>query len=42
MGFEDIAGAEILEELKMIDATTLTPIEALNVLFELTKKAKEF
>lgn len=42
IGFEDMAGAEILEELKMIDATTLTPIEALNKLFELTKKAKEF
>ena len=42
MGFADMAGSEILEELKLIDATTLTPIEALNKLFELTKKAKEF
>ena len=33
---------EILEELKMIDATTYTPIEALNKLYELSKKAKEF
>ncbi len=40
MGFDDMAGAEILEELRLIDATTLTPIEALNKLFELTKKAK--
>lgn len=42
MGFFDIAAAEILEELKMIDATTYTPIEAMNKLYELTKKAKEF
>ncbi len=42
MGLFDIAASEILEELKMIDATTFTPIEALNKLYELTKKAKEF
>ena len=42
MGFLDIAANEILEELRMIDATTFTPIEAMNKLYELTKKAKEF
>ena len=42
MGFLDLAANEILEELRMIDATTFTPIEAMNKLYELTKKAKEF
>jgi len=42
LGFTDMAANEILEELKMIDATTYTPIEALNKLYELSKKAKEF
>ena len=42
MGFTDMAAAEILEELKNIDATTYTPIEALNKLYELSKRAKEF
>jgi len=35
-GFE-----EIIEELKKIDVTTFTPIEALNKLYELTNKVKE-
>ena len=42
MGFLDLAANEILEELRIIDATTFTPIEAMNKLYELTKKAKEF
>ena len=42
IGFTDMAANEILEELKTIDATTYTPIEALNKLYELTKRAKEF
>lgn len=42
IGFTDMAANEILEELKTIDATTYTPIEALNKLYELSKKAKEF
>lgn len=42
LGFTDMAANEILEELKTIDATTYTPIEALNKLYELSKKAKEF
>lgn len=41
-GFEDMAAAEILEELKILDATTYTPIEALNKLYELSKRAKEY
>ena len=32
---------EITEELKTLDVTTYTPIEALNKLYELTNKAKE-
>ena len=32
---------EIFEELKDMDVTTYTPIEALNKLYELAKKAKE-
>ena len=42
IGFCDIAANEIVEELKLIDATTYTPIEALNKLYELTEKAKQF
>ena len=42
MGFVDMAAGEILEELKTIDATTYTPIEAMNKLYELSQKAKEF
>ncbi len=41
LGFGDMAAMDILEELKNIDATTYTPIEALNKLYELSKKAKE-
>lgn len=32
---------EIVKELKMIDVTTYTPIEAMNKLFELSNKAKD-
>ncbi len=32
---------EVIRELKMLDVTTYTPIEALNKLYELTNKAKE-
>ena len=34
--------SEIAEELKNIDVNTLTPIECMSVLSELSKKAKEF
>ena len=40
IGFADNTAAEIAEELKTMDITTLTPIEAMNKLFELSKKAQ--
>ena len=40
IGFEDNAAAEIYRELADMDVTTFTPIEALNKLYELSKKAK--
>ncbi len=41
MGFAAMGQNEILEELRTIDAETLSPIEALNALYKLTKKARE-
>ncbi|MBE7062720.1 MAG: DNA mismatch repair protein MutS [Ruminococcaceae bacterium] len=41
IGFAALAGSELLDELRAIDAETLSPIEALNTLYKLTKKAKE-
>lgn len=38
--FEDFSAKEICEELKKIDASTLTPIEAISKLYELSNKAK--
>ncbi len=40
IGFADNAAAEIYRELADMDVTTFTPIEALNKLYELSKKAK--
>ena len=40
IGFEDSIATEIAEELKKLDVTTLTPIEAMNVLYKLANKAK--
>lgn len=40
IGFEDNIAAEIFEELKNMDVTTYTSIEALNKLYELSEKAK--
>ncbi|MCD8049802.1 MAG: DNA mismatch repair protein MutS [Clostridia bacterium] len=40
IGFETMKAAAILEELKELDATTLTPIEAMNKLYELCNKAR--
>jgi len=37
---QQLSTLQIAEELKRIDVTTYTPIEALNVLFELSKRAK--
>lgn len=41
IGFGDNIAAAIKEELKNLDVTTFTPIEAMNKLFELSNKAKE-
>ena len=41
MGFADTAAAEIANILKETDVTTFTPIEALNMLYKLSEKAKE-
>ena len=40
ISFEDSTATEILEELKLLDVTTLTPIEALNKLYQLANRAK--
>ncbi len=37
----DVGGSEIARELKDLDLNTLTPIEAMNVLYRLQKKVKE-
>ena len=36
----DVGGSEIARELLALDLNTLTPIEALNTLYQLQKKAK--
>ena len=36
----DVGGSEIARELAALDLNTLTPIEALNTLYQLQKKAK--
>ncbi|MDD6309088.1 MAG: DNA mismatch repair protein MutS, partial [Clostridia bacterium] len=41
IGLETLAGNEITEELRRLDVNTLSPIEALGILFTLTQKAKE-
>lgn len=41
IGFENLTEGEIAEELRTMDVTTFTPIEAMNKLFELSNKAKE-
>ena len=40
IGFDDGIATEIRDELNLLDVTTLTPIEAMNKLYELAKKAK--
>lgn len=40
IGFSQNKDQEILEEIKKVDINTLTPIEALNVLYEIHKKLK--
>lgn len=41
IGFADTAALEIAEELKSMDVTTFTPIEAMNALYQLSEKAKK-
>lgn len=41
LDFGDNAANEIADELKKMDVTTLTPIEAMNTLYRLASKAKE-
>ena len=40
IGLMSFSGSEIVDELKKIDVTTLTPIEALNKLYEMKLKAE--
>ncbi|MBR4720811.1 MAG: DNA mismatch repair protein MutS [Clostridia bacterium] len=41
IGIEEQSALDIFEELKAMDVTTYTPIEALNKLYEMAKRAKE-
>ena len=41
MSFASNAGSEIVDELKTLDINTLTPIEAMSVLYKFVQKAKE-
>lgn len=41
IGYADIVNTRILDKLKGLDVTTLTPIEAMNKLYELVKIANE-
>jgi len=40
LGIGDLRGEEIIKRLEAIDIPTLTPIEAMNILYELQNKAK--
>ncbi len=41
VSFGDNSSAEIIDKLKVLDVNTLTPIEAMSILYELTKSAKD-
>lgn len=41
IGFTNVLDDSIVKTLKGIDVTTLTPVEALNILYELSNKVKE-
>jgi len=41
MSLTDFSNAEIIDKLKSIDVSTITPIEAMSVLYELSNKAKQ-
>ena len=40
LSFQPLENDEIIEELKKTDVTVLTPLEAMNVLYKLSEKAK--
>ena len=40
LSLTDVGGSQIAEELRTMDLNTITPIEAMNLLFELQKKAR--
>ena len=40
LSLTDVGGSQIAEELRALDLNTITPIEAMNLLFELQKKAR--
>jgi len=40
LSFGDFTAQEICDELKMLDVSTLTPIEAISKLYELSNRAK--
>lgn len=42
ISLETVGAEEILKELQAIDVNTLTPIESMQILFEICKKAKSF
>ena len=39
ISLEDVGGSQVLDRLRSLDLNTLTPIEALNLLYELKRKA---
>ncbi len=41
IGFGGMEAQKLVDEIKKIDANTLSPIEALNILFQISQKAKE-
>ena len=41
MSFMDVTGNEVVETLKNTDINTITPIEAMNILYELKKKVQD-
>ena len=38
--FEDITEKSVIEDIKKIDINTMTPVEAMNLLFELNNRLK--
>ena len=41
LALQPLENDEIIEELKKTDVTVLTPLEAMNVLYKLSEKAKK-